>query len=325
MPTMPTSKNNEAQQDTNGDFPNTNTAFRTHPHRHSGTNAGIEWMQVLPNNSRPFLKMAGGHPVPDITANTIANSIFANWMARFGVPKRITTDQGRQFEAGLFKKLTQLTGSTHYRTTAYHPAANGMVKRFHRQLKTAIKCHQTERWVEILPVVLMGIRVAWKEDIQATVVEMIYGEPIKLPGQFLQNDEKTNDEYPGGMLEQLKENMRNLRPQEVKKHGQITPFIFQNMKTASHAFLRRELLGGALQPPYEGPYEILERGEKVITLRKNGKTINVSIDRVKPPYILKEENGEARLEPVQQEQPTEIQTRSGRTSRPPVRFQLPQT
>lgn len=261
-------------------------------------------------------------PVPDIAADTIANCIFANWMARFGVPVRITTDQGRQFEADLFRKLTQLTGTTHYRTTAYHPAANGMVERFHRQLKTAIKCHQTERWVEILPIVLMGIRAAWKEDLQATTAEMIYGEPIRLPGQFLTNN-KTNDENSRSVVEQLRKNLQDLQPQEVKRHGQITPFIFQNMKTASHAFIRRELLGGALQPPYEGPYEIIKRGGKVITLRRNGKDINVSIDRVKPAYILEEENSETKIKPAREEKPTEVQTRSGRTSRPPVRFQLP--
>ncbi|XP_029675767.1 uncharacterized protein LOC115243155 [Formica exsecta] len=247
-------------------------------------------------------------------------------MARFGVPKYITTDQGRQFEADLFKRLTQLTGTTHYRTTAYNPAANGMVERFHRQLKTAIKCHQTEKWVEILPVVLMGIRAAWKEDLQATAAEIVYGEPIRLPGQFLQQSNKQDIvEEPEDMLKQLKKNLRDVRPREVKRHGQATPFVFQNMETATHAFLRRELLRGTLQPPYEGPFQIIKRGEKVITLRKNGKDINVSIDRIKPVYTLQESDREDdRQETVLQEPPEKEQkTRSRRTSRPPVRFQLP--
>lgn len=58
---------------------------------------------------------------------------------------------------------------------AYHPQANCMVERFHRQLKAAIKCHKTEAWTEVLPVILLGIRAAWKEYIGATFAEMTYG------------------------------------------------------------------------------------------------------------------------------------------------------
>lgn len=90
--------------------------------------------------------------VTSITAETIAKHLFEQWIAKYGVPERITTDQGRQFESDLFRRLTQLTGGQHWRTTAYHPEANGMIERFHRQLKTAIKCHETESWAEILPV-----------------------------------------------------------------------------------------------------------------------------------------------------------------------------
>lgn len=101
------------------------------------------------------------------------------------MPLRITTDQGRQFEAHLFKEMSELLGAKHLRTTAYHPQANGMVERLHRQLKAAIKCHGSDRWTEVLPTVLMGIRAAWKDDIQATPAELVYGGTLRLPGQFL--------------------------------------------------------------------------------------------------------------------------------------------
>ncbi|XP_071575182.1 uncharacterized protein [Temnothorax nylanderi] len=64
--------------------------------------------------------------------------------------------------------------------------ANGMVERFHRQMKAAIKCHETTDWTEVLPIVLMEIRAAWKEDLDATPAELVFGEPIRLPGQFLE-------------------------------------------------------------------------------------------------------------------------------------------
>jgi transposase InsO family protein len=67
----------------------------------------------------------------DIESKTIARTLLDTWISNYGVPQRLTTDRGRQFESTLFRELTQLMGTKHLRTTAYHPQANGMVERFH--------------------------------------------------------------------------------------------------------------------------------------------------------------------------------------------------
>jgi hypothetical protein len=33
--------------------------------------------------------------------------------------------------------------------------------------------------------VLLGIRTSFKEDLQASVAELVYGEPLRIPGEFL--------------------------------------------------------------------------------------------------------------------------------------------
>ncbi|KAF4527945.1 hypothetical protein B566_EDAN016476, partial [Ephemera danica] len=48
------------------------------------------------------------------------------WISCFGCPLKITTDQGLQFEAKLFRALLLLCGAKLLHTTAYHPEANGM-------------------------------------------------------------------------------------------------------------------------------------------------------------------------------------------------------
>jgi hypothetical protein len=75
-------------------------------------------------------------------------------------------------------------GTKRLRTTAYHQQANGMVERFHRQLKSSLKCHETENWTEILPIVLLGIRTAIKEDINASSSELLFGSGIHLLGDL---------------------------------------------------------------------------------------------------------------------------------------------
>ena len=64
-------------------------------------------------------------------------------MARYGVPDHITSDRSPQLCPALWAQLSQCLGTQHKLTTAYHPPANGMVEKSHRQLKDAIKAHTT--------------------------------------------------------------------------------------------------------------------------------------------------------------------------------------
>jgi len=127
-----------------------------------------------------FTRWPEAIPMENQEAETVSKTFYNGWISRFGVPLRITTDQGRQFESQLFRQLSVLTGSKHLHTTAYHPQANGLVERFHRQLKAAIKCHNNNRWTESLPTILLGIRAAWREDLGTTAAELVYGETLRL-------------------------------------------------------------------------------------------------------------------------------------------------
>lgn len=115
-----------------------------------------------------------------------------------------------------------------------------------------------------------------------------------------------------------------MKPQETKRNGETTTFIFQDSKMTSHIFLRQELIGRTLRS-YEGPFKVVKRNKKVI-INKNGKNINVSIDRLKPVYILHEDDFESNNQKEKAKpnlkQPVE-QRHSGRTSKSPVRFQIP--
>ena len=71
-------------------------------------------------------------PLQSTTAQVVGDSFVANWVARFGMPATITTDQGTQFTGGTWQCMCKALGTKHLQTTAYDPQSNGMVERFHR-------------------------------------------------------------------------------------------------------------------------------------------------------------------------------------------------
>ena len=108
----------------------------------------------------------------------------------------MTSDRGTQFTSEIWTELCSCIGIKHSPTTAYHPQANRMVERYHRQLKDALRaCLAGAYWYHHLPWVLLGLHSALKEDYAVSSVEMVYGSPITLPGQFLDAPDPPNKEF----------------------------------------------------------------------------------------------------------------------------------
>jgi len=78
-------------------------------------------------------------PLVGISAQEVADNSVSTWVARFGVPETIATDRGTQFSGSVWQCMCMKLGARHIMTTAYHPQSNGIIKRFHRQMKEGIR------------------------------------------------------------------------------------------------------------------------------------------------------------------------------------------
>ncbi len=186
----------------------------------------------------------------------------------------------------MFSELIKLSGTKKNRITAYHPQANGIIEGWHRTLKDAIKCHANNRWVESLPLVLLGLRSVILPNLNASVSEMVNGSTIRLPYHFFNNTEANTTKDPFTFVERLKRQMDNIQPVPASNHQKQKIFIFKHLSTCSHAFVRKDGYKKPLQPNYDGPYEILKRDNKFFTLKIKNKDKVISIDRLKPCFEL---------------------------------------
>ena len=57
----------------------------------------------------------------------------------YGLPDQLVSDNRPQFTSSEFSRFMKLKGIHHFRSAPYHPATNGLVERFNKTLKQAIK------------------------------------------------------------------------------------------------------------------------------------------------------------------------------------------
>lgn len=266
-------------------------------------------------------------PVQDITAETVTKALYEQWIARFGCPLRISTDQGRQFESSLFNTLLKKFGINRIRTTAFHPQSNGQIERWHRTMKAALMARGASiTWSEDLPTVLLGLRSAIRDDNNFSPALMTYGTNLRIPSDFFVPTQPKYDD--ADFLRHLTEAMTSLMPTTRPQQTSQRPFVYKDLSKCSHVFVRNDTVRSPLTPPYDGPYEVLKRHEKYYKIQLPTRTSVISLDRLKPAYTIESETDKEEI-PATRNTATSNNTlatshsyvtRSGRVVKKNVRF-----
>ncbi|XP_054706126.1 uncharacterized protein LOC129216011 [Uloborus diversus] len=192
-----------------------------------------------------------------------------------------------------------------------------MIERLHRPLKQAISCVSSAAWVDALPSVLLGLRTVYREDLASSVAELVYGETLRLPGDFVMKSKLPL--LSPTFLQNLQGIIGSLRPTPASRHGIPSVFIPKDLDSCTHVFLRHDAVRRPLQPQYDGPFPVVKRMVKDFVISVKGSDKTVSIDRLKPAYLLNQD-----LCPdISTQTPVPVTTRSGRQVRFPDRFVSP--
>ena len=196
------------------------------------------------------------------TAADCASALTSRWIACFGVPSIITSDRGVQFTSQIWQVLCKTLRIKQMVTTAYHPQSNGLIERFHRQLKNALKARACGvDLAEHLPWVMLGIRVAPKEDSAVSATEMVFGSPLTLPGQIL-----TDEDVPASTRERADSAVKQFAAAS-RSYAVVVSGIPGTLAEAEMVYVRRGAVSPPLMQGYSGPYRVLERGPKVSAFR----------------------------------------------------------
>ncbi|KAK3101184.1 hypothetical protein FSP39_001606 [Pinctada imbricata] len=142
---------------------------------------GFEYVLVITDH---FTRYAIAVPTKNMTARTTADVFFRNFVVHYGLPKRIHSDQGANFESRLMKELCEITGIAKSRTTPYHPMGNGLCERFNRTLINMLGTLETEKksdWKSYIAPIVHAYNCMKQDTTKQSPYFLMFGREPHLP------------------------------------------------------------------------------------------------------------------------------------------------
>lgn len=125
-----------------------------------------------------FTKYAVTIPTPNQKAKTVARCLWNDFIVNFGIPERLHTDQGPDFESKLIQEFCVVTGMKKTHTTPYHPRGNP-VERFNRTLLSmlgTLSQKQKTKWREYVKPLVHAYNC-----MRTIPYELLFGRSPRLP------------------------------------------------------------------------------------------------------------------------------------------------
>ena len=223
-----------------------------------------------------FTKWAEAEPLATITEQKIRNFVWRAIICRFGIPRALVSDNGKQFDNAKFRDFCAELGIKNYYSSPVHPQSNGQAEVTIRTLKAALKTKLEDlkgSWVEYLPEVLWACRTTQKSATRETPFALAFGtEAVALVKVGIKSlrvelaSEEHNDEALRLNLELLEEKREQVQRRTEEYQRKTARYYNQKVKPRSYMpgdLVLKKLLParknpahGKLGPNWEGPYII---------------------------------------------------------------------
>ena len=118
-------------------------------------------------------------------------------MCRFGVPKEVTVDNGKQFDCTTFRDFTTQLGTKLCFASVYHPQSNGAVERANEIIFAGIKKNITKlpkgKWIDELSRVIWSHNTTESRTTKFTPFKLLYGEEVVTPEEIKLKSWRTSE------------------------------------------------------------------------------------------------------------------------------------
>lgn len=240
------------------------------------TKTGEKWIYVIEDPTTKWIELFA---LKVASAEVCARVLIDEIILRYGTPRRVISDNGTQFVAGVMQHVAYVLGFTQNLVPLYHPEANP-VERRNRDLKTqlAILAEEDHRsWNEHLPAIRFAINSARNESTGFSAAQLCFGRELRTPGEVhrdlraVVNHDNFHHEI-GHYLETIAANLTRAR-ENIEKRQDLTKATADSHRRESEDFkpgdkvlltvhaLSKASLGfsAKLAPRRDGPYVIMKK------------------------------------------------------------------
>ena len=221
-----------------------------------------------------FSKYVKAIPLPNQTAETVADAFLRCWVAVFGAPHMLHTDQGRNFDSAVIAEMCILLDIYKTRTSAYHPAGNGHTERFNRCIMDMIHAQVRKNpadWDRALPWACMAYNSTPHTSTGFEPNRLMFGRNTYMPADRMmpadpERPRKTITQFARELDAALRE-AHQIARERINRAATVQKKHYDRKSHLNHykvgdpvqlKVFRREKGVGKFADRYEGPYYVLD-------------------------------------------------------------------
>lgn len=196
----------------------------------------IDFLQIEPDSkgvanvlvvTDHYTRYAQAFPTKDQKSVTVAKVLWEKYFVHYGLPARIHSDQGRDFESRLIKELLLMLGIRKSRTSPYHPQGDAQPERFNRTLLSmlgTLEDVKKQNWSQHISQLVHAYNCTKNESTGYSPYYLMFGRNARLPidlcfNAVLESDsEKTHLQYVDKMRKELKQAYHLATESATKNH-----------------------------------------------------------------------------------------------------------
>lgn len=131
-----------------------------------------------------YTRYAQAFPTTDQKASTVAKTLWEKYFIHYGLPTRIHSDQGRDFESQLVADMLTMLGVKKSRTSPYHPQGDPQPERFNRTLLDmlgTLEPSQKSKWSQHIAHLVHAYNCTSNEATGFSPYFLMFGREARLP------------------------------------------------------------------------------------------------------------------------------------------------